>query len=171
MISKVYNLKQTGRPAYISAAKTGKHSDVVWQVCHPCFELLSTDPIINHFKWLSKMLSGRFVILVLNYYQTDLIINHFKWSSNWPDDALMDHFRWLSKVRWTKDNLDGYLNFYSVSGDGNFYTFTFKLYFHIKNFHLKTRRTRNTCCYIGAFVQDEWPFGPWWRPVCGGMMN
>ena len=28
----MYNLKQTGRPAYISAAKTGKHSDVVWQV-------------------------------------------------------------------------------------------------------------------------------------------
>ena len=29
MISKVYNLKQTGRPAYISAAKTGKHSESV----------------------------------------------------------------------------------------------------------------------------------------------
>ena len=28
----MYNLKKTGRPAYISAAKTGKHSDVVWQV-------------------------------------------------------------------------------------------------------------------------------------------
>ena len=40
MISKVYNLKQTGRPAYISAAKTGKHSDVVWQVCHPHLKLL-----------------------------------------------------------------------------------------------------------------------------------
>ena len=24
-------------------------------------------------------------------------------------------------MRWTKDNLDGYLNFYSVSGDGNWY--------------------------------------------------
>ena len=23
-----------------------------------------------------------------------------------------------SKVKWAKDNLDGYLNFYSVSGDG-----------------------------------------------------
>ena len=31
-MTKVYNLKQTGRPAYMSEAKTGKHSDVVWQV-------------------------------------------------------------------------------------------------------------------------------------------
>ena len=31
-LTKVYNLKHTGRPAYMSEAKTGKHSDVVWQV-------------------------------------------------------------------------------------------------------------------------------------------
>ena len=38
------------------------------------------------------------------------------------------------KVRWTKDNLDGYLNFYSVSGDGNFHTFRLPL----SNFHFHT---------------------------------
>ena len=29
-LTKVYNLKHTGRPAYMSEAKTGKHSDVVY---------------------------------------------------------------------------------------------------------------------------------------------
>ena len=29
---QVYNLRGSSSPAYMSAAKTGKHSDVVWQV-------------------------------------------------------------------------------------------------------------------------------------------
>ena len=49
----VYNLqKNPQKPSYISTARNGKHTDIVWQ------------------------------------------------------------------VKWVKDNLDGYLNFYSVSGDG-----------------------------------------------------
>ena len=81
-----------------------------------------------------------------------------------------------SKVRWAKDNLDGYLNFYSVSGDGNFHTFTLKLYFTHKTFAftlktIKLSESATLTFMLPPFVQGEWPFGPWWRPVCGGMMN
>jgi hypothetical protein len=31
---------------------------------------------------------------------------------------ILEKYNFLFQVKWAKDNLDGYLNFYSVSGDG-----------------------------------------------------
>ena len=87
--------KNTGKPTYQSDARNGKHKDIVWQV----WNLLKTNDDDDEGD------DGE------NEVDDDGFVDV---SEGVDEDTL--------QVKWATDNLDGYLNFYSVSGDGRFNT-------------------------------------------------
>ena len=91
----VYNLQnKTHKPCYVSSCKSGKHADIVWQVKW-CHQLCRNKSI----RWFYYLI-----------YKQAGFCNTFKFSN--------------PKVKWAADTVEGYLNFYSASGDGKVINWT-----------------------------------------------
>ena len=100
--------KNTGKPTYQSDARNGKHKDIVWQVWNL---LKANDDDDDEGDNPENKVDDDGLVDVGEDDHGDV-----------DDDVDDDVNEYALQVKWATDNLDGYLNFYSVSGDGRFNT-------------------------------------------------
>ena len=107
--------KNTGKPTYQSDARNGKHKDIVWQV----WNLLKTNDDDDEGDNPENKVDDDGLVDVGEDDNEDVDEDVY---DDVDDDIDDDVNEYALQVKWATDNLDGYLNFYSVSGDGRFNT-------------------------------------------------
>lgn len=110
------------KPLYCSTAKTGKHTDPVWEVTKekpslgPLLETKRSSLVCMLVSTICEVMVDE--ILVANSVSHSYVHN------------MLTEFKigvvgfFLIKVRWQKDDLDNNLNFFSVSSDGRIVQWT-----------------------------------------------